>query len=514
MAPGARLGHRGGQLVRLRDHPGLGGLGRVPDRAGARRRGRQATRAGAVPGRRRRTPGAADLPVRRRPRRHRPRRDGRQGGRGDRHRPRLGHRPHALARPGTAVGGERAGPQHAPAAGQGAARAPEEWLAGQSEDRKPPPTALQSAYIAESGRAERRRMRRLATAACIAVAVAVTLAVLALLQRSEAIAQRDEARSRELAAKAGQQLDVDPELGILLALEALRTDRTAEGVDALRRAVSESHVRDVLGLARQRRHHHRASVLTARSSSPGGEDGSARISRSDDGSEVAALDAHDVPVRITTFDPSGERVLTAADDGTMRLLGRGHGSAAHRAGGPHGSGAVRRVQPRRPPAPHLRRHHGAPVGHLHRAFAARLGRRRVRAGVGRLPARRRADHDGQQGRAAPGSGTSTRERAAPSAMPGAQLFSAELSADGTRAVTCCTGLGAHHHLGRATGEEVASLGPGTIVALDPQGHRAGQRSAPMARRRSSTSTRGPRSPTSSATRGPCSTPASAPTASS
>ena len=38
--------------------------------------------------------------------------------------------------------------------------------------------------------------------------------------------------------------------------------------------------------------------------------------------------------------------------------------------------------------------------------------------------------------------------------------------------------------------------------------------ASMARRRSSTSTRGPRSPTSSAMRGPCSTPASAPTASS
>ena len=61
------------------------------------------------------------------------------------------------------------------------------------------------------------------------------------------------------------------------------------------------------------------SVLTARSSSPGARTGVSRISRSDDGSEVAALDAHDVPVRITTFDPSGERVLTAADDGTMRL---------------------------------------------------------------------------------------------------------------------------------------------------------------------------------------------------
>ncbi len=197
-------------------------------------------------------------------------------------------------------------------------RSAEEWLAGQSEDRKPPPTALQSAYIAESGRAERRRMRRLATAACIAVAVAVTLAVLALLQRSEAVAQRDEARSRELAAKSGQELEVDPELGILLALEALHTDRTAEGVDALRRAVSESRVRDVIGP-------HAGGVTTIAFSpdgsliATGGEDGSVRISRSDDGSEVAALEAHDAPVRITTFDPSGERVLTAADDGTMRL---------------------------------------------------------------------------------------------------------------------------------------------------------------------------------------------------
>ena len=136
-------------------------------------------------------------------------------------------------------------------------RSAEEWLAGQSEDRKPPPTALQSAYIAESGRAERRRMRRLATAACIAVAVAVTLAVLALLQRSEAIAQRDEARSRELAAKAGQQLDVDPGAGHPPGAGGVahRQDRRGRRrpPPGGQRVACPRRPR----LARQRRHHHR-----------------------------------------------------------------------------------------------------------------------------------------------------------------------------------------------------------------------------------------------------------------
>ena len=330
-------------------------------------------------------------------------------------------------------------------------RSAEEWLAGQSEHRKPPPTALQSAYIAESGRAERRRMRRLATAACIAVAVAVTLAVLALLQRSEAIAQRDEARSRELAAKSGQALEVDPELGILLALEALDTDRTAEGVDALRRAVNESRVRDVLGS-------HAGGVTTIAFSPDGslivtgGEDGSARISRSDDGSEVAALDAHDAPVRITTFDPSGERVLTAADDGTMRLWDAATGAMVGELAGHTDRVQTAEFSPEWPPAPHLRRHHRAPVGHFHRAFAARPGRRRVRPGVRRVPARWRTGHDGQLRQRRPDLGP----RVGHEPPPRRCRSTARLRrADRRRHAGGHGGLGRgflrHHRLGRADG---------------------------------------------------------------
>jgi WD40 repeat protein len=351
-------------------------------------------------------------------------------------------------------------------------RSAEEWLAGQSEDRKPPPTALQSAYIAESGRAERRRMRRLATAACIAVAVAVTLAVLALLQRSEAVAQRDEARSRELAAKSGQELEVDPELGILLALEALHTDRTAEGVDALRRAVSESRVRDVIGP--------QEGGVTTIAFSPdgsliatGGEDGSVRISRSEDGSEVAALDAHDVPVRITTFDPSGERVLTAADDGTMRLWDTAAGALV-----------------------------ADLVGHTDRVQSAVFnpdGRRLLTSGdttarlwdvaTGRplrvvdavdfalvsaafLPGGQRI-LTGSDGNGAQiwdlETGTNR-----PLGKAGAQLFTVEVNADGTRAVTVGKGadVGATNVWDVRTGERVADLGPGLLAAVDPDGHRA------------------------------------------
>ena len=67
--------------------------------------------------------------------------------------------------------------------------------------------------------AEKRRLRRSLALALVAVLVSAALATIALFQRSEAIAQRDRAKSRELAAASLSQLDVDPELGVLLANE-------------------------------------------------------------------------------------------------------------------------------------------------------------------------------------------------------------------------------------------------------------------------------------------------------
>ena len=68
------------------------------------------------------------------------------------------------------------------------------------------------------------------------------LAAFALVQRSEAIAQRDRAQSRQLAAASDSQLGIDPELSLLLGLEAFDKDETPEADQALRRALDESHL--------------------------------------------------------------------------------------------------------------------------------------------------------------------------------------------------------------------------------------------------------------------------------
>ena len=58
------------------------------------------------------------------------------------------------------------------------------------------------------------------------VVVFAGLAIWALGQRSEAQKQAEVARSQALAASAVSQLDADPELGLLLAVEA--ADGTTE----------------------------------------------------------------------------------------------------------------------------------------------------------------------------------------------------------------------------------------------------------------------------------------------
>ncbi len=85
----------------------------------------------------------------------------------------------------------------------------------------------------------RRRQRRLAALAAVALAglaAMVVVTVFALTQRSEARSQATRAQSRELAASAATQLDVDPERSLLLALEAARLERTPEVEDVLRRS--------------------------------------------------------------------------------------------------------------------------------------------------------------------------------------------------------------------------------------------------------------------------------------
>jgi WD40 repeat protein len=112
---------------------------------------------------------------------------------------------------------------------------------------------LEEEFVHESGRAEERarrgRIRRLAVAAGalgLALILVATLAVVAFLQKGKADEQERLARSREIAATALEQLERDPQLALLLAIEAYETAPTAQAEAAVRAGLVSSHLRRVI----------------------------------------------------------------------------------------------------------------------------------------------------------------------------------------------------------------------------------------------------------------------------
>jgi WD40 repeat protein len=192
----------------------------------------------------------------------------------------------------------------------------EEWLALQAQGKRPRPTALQTDFIVSSRKAERRRLRTLIVAATAAVLVAVTLSITALIQRGVAVEQRDQAHSRELAANAVNQLEIDPERTLLLALESERVARTPQTVDALRRGLAASRVRATM-------RGHRAAVTRlfvsddGRRIATGSRDGTVRL-WDGRGRSVAVL-RHDGPITGVAGTADGRLVVSASDDGTARV---------------------------------------------------------------------------------------------------------------------------------------------------------------------------------------------------
>jgi WD40 repeat protein len=116
----------------------------------------------------------------------------------------------------------------------------ERWVASQTAERDPQPTPLQLEYTLEGRRAATRRQRFLVGAALVAVAVSLSLALLALFQRNEARREARIALSRQLAAEAIAARDNDPEQSLVLATSAATTAETDEARDALRRSLRSS----------------------------------------------------------------------------------------------------------------------------------------------------------------------------------------------------------------------------------------------------------------------------------
>lgn len=151
-------------------------------------------------------------------------------------------------------------------------RAAEDWLALQGEHPEGA-TPAQIDYIVASRRGATRRQQITIGAVALALAVAIGLAILALLQRSQAIHASNLAGSRELAVESTAALGEDPELALLLATKAVAKARTTEATAALRAALDESRVRVRL--------------------------------------------EHGSPVESAVYSPDGSTILTASEDGTL-----------------------------------------------------------------------------------------------------------------------------------------------------------------------------------------------------
>ena len=172
--------------------------------------------------------------------------------------------------------------------------------------------------------ARRGRMYRAAAFAVLLVAAAVgAFAAFALQQRSEANRQADKAAAagqrataRGLGTSALSVLSEDPELSVLLAMEAVSGPFVRGGwrpdeelVDVLRKSLAESRVRAVL--------QHGESVNSAEFSPDGkfvvtgSQDGAARVWDSSDWSRVETIHTGGAPLTSVAVAPDGRLLLTA-----------------------------------------------------------------------------------------------------------------------------------------------------------------------------------------------------------
>ena len=156
--------------------------------------------------------------------------------------------------------------------------------------------------------AENRRLRRQRRLAVAISAVLVLLTVAALFAAVYANSQARRARSGELAALAAVETEHDPELGILLALQAVATENTDQSAAALRQALKATKVHASLS--------HSASVSAIAYSPDGarlitGDDLELRVWDTVSHQLVATWSGHHAFTSRIAYHPQGVQVATA-----------------------------------------------------------------------------------------------------------------------------------------------------------------------------------------------------------
>jgi WD40 repeat protein/tetratricopeptide (TPR) repeat protein len=169
--------------------------------------------------------------------------------------------------------------------------------------------------LASTRQASEVRAKETAVAAS---AAAATAEAIALAEQGKAENEAMVADSLRLAAQSVANLDSDPQLSLLLAVEATYITHTIQAESALRQALEEARVRAIL-----RKHTAGINALAFDRSgnllATAGADGTARVWQVATGSQLAVI-AHEAPVQVVAFGPDGRWVATGGADGQVRVL--------------------------------------------------------------------------------------------------------------------------------------------------------------------------------------------------